>query len=115
METLNLTENKLSKIFVIKADKVSSKNLINNEFAQSCGQNTCYMLIDNKYIVAGSGAVEHYIGKNLEVNLFDDGNKTTKFPRHGYTHRSKVNIFANSIQEFAKQLPKGNYNIYAMK
>ena len=115
-ETIELVEKMNSKIYVIKADNVSSANLLKNKYVKSWGQNTCYLFVDNKFIVAGSGNVEYYIGKNMQVMLLYDGNKTTKFPRSRFDAMySNVNIYANNIEDFVKQLPKGNYKLYAMK
>lgn len=87
-----------------------------------------YFLVDDKYIIGGSGKVQDYIGKNMKMRLTDDGNRTTKF---GSVHmklsyggtafnkynvpQRKVTLFADNIDDFAAQLPKGSFSLYAMK
>lgn len=124
----SLADEKDPLVYALKAGRVNAKNIKDNEIIQAWGENTAYFLVDDKYIIGGSGKVQDYIGKNLKMRLTDDGNKTTRFGsvsvKYGHgkygvnkhmAEPRKVTLFANNIDDFAAQLPKGNYNLYAMK
>lgn len=124
-----LDDEKTSVVSALKAGVVSAKNIKNNEIVQAWGDNTSYFLVDDKYIIGGSGDVKSYIGKNLRMKLADDGNRTTRFGsaymrvgggQMAYNphilEERKVTAFANNIDDFVSQLPKGkNFGLYAMK
>lgn len=125
-----LPETRDTTVSVIKAGNVTAKNMKDNEIVQSWesyGDGHSYFLIDDKYIVSGSGKPEEYIGKDLKMRLVDDGNKTTKFDagsvkngrngwqRNNYSKQRNVTQFASNLDEFIKKLPKGTFAMYAMK
>jgi hypothetical protein len=129
-DTSKMADTKDSTVSVLRADSVSAKTLLDNEYVAAWGKNTSYFLVDDRFIIAGSGKPEEYIGKDLKMRLVDDGNRTTKFEPGSYNRGSsrrpdykpnlyskqrKVSLFASNIEDFVEKLPKGRYSLYTMK
>jgi hypothetical protein len=106
------------------------KNELVSDWDKEKGEGMCYFLCRN-IIIAGSGRADFYGKVGSLFFLFDDGNKTTKFPKAWSTIRvggrtktiraSKWNGLQVSIQAVAnnaeeiKNFPPGKYKLYVMK
>ena len=113
---------------------IDTRNPLKNELVhgwdQEKGEGMSYFLCRN-IIIAGSGPADFYGKVGSLFFLFDDGNRTTKFPKAWSTIRqggrtrtiraSKWNGLQVSIQAVAnnaeeiKRFPQGKYKLYVMK
>lgn len=113
---------------------ITRENIINNPiikfWTEIGGSDMYFLLVENKYIVAGSGVVSDVIDETEMIKLRDDGNGLTHFVKDyqtimvdgvekeimvDETGPRKVTAYANDIDSFIEQLPKGQFGLYAVK
>lgn len=130
-EPEELSEEKTPQAYyILNGDsKIDTKNPTSNELVDSwnkSGDNSTYLLLDiqgRKFILTGGGKGYGDVGES--IYLFDDGNKTTKFPssydfrqkrQKSYFHGVPAKIVAKAYgSEEIKNFPQGKYQLYVMK
>ena len=130
-EPEELSEVKTPRAYYILngESKIDTKNPVSNELVGSwdkMGDNSTYLLLDiqgRKFILSGGGKGYEDVGES--IYLFDDGNKTTKFPSSYDMRQKRYKLYFHGVpakviakaygSEEIKNFPQGKYQLYVMK
>ena len=130
-EPEELSEEKTPQAYyILNGDsKIDTKNPTSNELVDvwnKSGDNSTYLLLDiqgRKFILVGGGKGYGDVGES--IYLFDDGNKTTKFPSSYDLRQKRYKSYFNGVpakvtakaygSEEIKNFPQGKYQLYVIK